>query len=114
MSKEFHKNITIFLRFLNSFFQVILLLILSAEYIKAEQISTGKFVRNKATTLYVKNNYVLTFDNLTSSYYTSDESAARCARRCINDEMCAAFDVRGKDDDVSNKKCALRQLQVLS
>jgi len=97
------------------FFKAIgLLLMMHAEYLKTENISTGKFVRRKTRTPFVKDNDSFTSDNLTSVYYTSGESPTRCARRCMNDEMCAAFDVRRNDDFVANTKCALMKLKVLT
>jgi len=101
-----------FCRFLTCFLEIALQFILIAECLETDNISTGMFSRNETTSPYIKRNNALTSDNLASAYYTSDESAARCARRCMNDEMCAAFDVKGKDDDVTNSKCALRQLKV--
>ena len=91
-----------------------LLLMMHAEYLKTENISTGKFVRRKTRAPFVKDNDSFTSDNLTSVYYTSGESPTRCARRCMNDEMCAAFDVRRNDDFVTNTKCALMKLKVLA
>jgi len=62
---------------------------------------------------YVQNES-LSFDQLTSSYYTSTESAIRCARRCISDKNCSAFDVRRDVKDALTETCALRRRKVLS
>jgi len=99
-------------RFSKCFVGVTLLLNLNVNCMQTDNIATRMYVRNESTTPFIKMNDALTSDNLTTAYYTSDESAARCARRCMNDEICAAFDVKGKADDVTYTKCALKQLKV--
>ena len=82
---------------------------------KGSTMITDSFIKSEISPpfweTYVQNES-LSFDQLTSAYFKSTVSAIRCARRCISDKNCSAFDVRRDVKVGLTEMCALLRKKV--
>ena len=96
----------------------VFLLFLNLKYIctavTVDTVRTETFIATSTSVIQTfREDVPATFSKeLDVAYFSSDESKLRCARRCMSDKRCDAFDVNQNVHDVTTPRCALRHRKV--